>query len=63
MAYSTRDKQYIYKWREAHKDQYNEYLKQKSREQYEHYKDRIKHNRMARYYYQKEAELYRYILL
>jgi hypothetical protein len=63
MAYSIRQREHIYKWRESNREKYNEYSRQKNREQYLNFKDKIKCNRMARYYYQKEAELFRLILL
>ena len=63
MPYTARYREYIYRWRDAHRARYNEYQKIKNKENYGTNKDKIKSNRMGRYYYNKEALLFRFILL
>jgi hypothetical protein len=62
--YNKQTKTAIMKWRDTHKDDYNEYFTEYMREVY--YKknsDKIKEKRMKKYYLNKELETFRKILL
>jgi hypothetical protein len=57
--YNEKTKQSIMKWRQSHKDEYNEYMREQV---YTKHSDKIKENRMKRYYFQKECKIFRDIL-
>ena len=63
MTYNENIKKAIYKWRETHHEQYNNYNIIKAREWKD--KNREKHNKteLLRYYYKKECKRLRFILI
>ena len=63
MSYTESTKISIYKWRESHKEQHNAYLLKKNREYIAVKRDHINALRRRGYLYQKEAKIFRNILL
>jgi FAD/FMN-containing dehydrogenase len=61
--YNDKIKKTIYKWRESNKDKYNELMREHNKKYYdEHKEQRIKKN-LDRYYFNKECQRFRNILL
>jgi len=58
--YNEKIKQSIMKWRENHKQEYNTYMREQI---YNKHSDKIKTKRMAKYYLEKELQIFRNILL
>ena len=58
--YDEQKKKAIMKWREAHKDEYNEYMREIF---YTKHSQKIKQKRMEKYYLEKEFKRLRNILL
>ena len=62
-SYNEKSKAAIYKWRINHEDQHNAYLLQKNKEYKILHKDHINSLRRKSYQYQKEAKIFRNILI
>ena len=62
-AYNDKSKVSIYKWREANKDVYNEYMNVKSTAYYASNRDMIREKKRLRYVYLKECAIFRNILI
>jgi hypothetical protein len=58
--YNEKIKKSIMKWRENHKDEYNDYMREHI---YVKYSDKIKEKRMKKYYLEKELQIFRNILI
>jgi len=58
--YNEKIKKSIMKWRDNHKEEYNTYMREHI---YSKYSDKIKTKRMAKYYLEKELQIFRNILL
>ena len=63
MTYNESTKISIYKWRENHKKQHNEYLLKKNREYILVKRDHINSLRRRGYIYQKQCKIFRNILI
>ena len=62
-SYNESSKIAIYKWRETHHNEYNEYNKKCCLAYYNKNKDKCNAKRLQLYYYQKECKIFRNILL
>ena len=63
MVYNESIKQSIYNWREEHRAEYNACMRRASKKFYEKNKDDKNKKCLARYYFKKESEIFRNILL
>ena len=61
--YNEKSKAAIYKWRECHKEQHNAYLLKKNKEYIILKRDHINALKRKNYQYQKEAKIFRNILI
>lgn len=61
--YNENTKKASYKWRENNKDEYLEYMKPQTLRYYHSHKIECNERRMKLYYYRKECEIFRKILL
>lgn len=63
MVYNQSIKQSIYNWREENRDVYNECMRRGAKKYYEKHKNDKNKKNLARYYFKKESEIFRNILL
>ena len=63
MAYNLNMRKSIYKWRQTHKEQYNEYVSGKTLEYYYKNKTAMNKQRVKRANFHRECERLRHILI
>lgn len=63
MVYNEKIKESQYKWREANKEQYKQYVRKGVKKYYEEHKDELNAKTLARYYHRKELKAFMNILL
>ena len=63
MPYTSQQKKAIYKYRETHQEEFGEYNKGYCKRYYQQNKDKMNAKRLNLYYYQKECNRLRSILL
>lgn len=57
------NKVFVYKWREANRDTYLTYMNEYNKNYRENHKEYYKQKRLANYYFKKECEIFRQILI
>lgn len=63
MTYTESSKKSIYKWRQANKDEFNQYMGTYMNNYYKNHSDYFRKKRMDLYYYKKETQIFRNILI
>jgi len=63
MVYNEKIKESHYKWREANKEQYREYVNKGVKKHYQEHKDELKAKALSRYYHKKELKAFMNILI
>lgn len=63
MVYNENIKQSIYNWREENRASYNACMRRGAKKYYENHKDEKNKKSLERYYFKKESERFRNILL
>jgi hypothetical protein len=61
--YNDKIKKTIYKWRESNKDKYNELMREHNKKYYDKHKEQQIKKKSDRYYFNKECQRFRNILL
>ena len=62
-SYTKCQKMSIMKWRNSNTDKYNAYMNYYLKDYYEKHVDKYRKKRMERYYFQKECQIFRSILI
>jgi hypothetical protein len=63
MVYNTETKEAHYRWRRNNPDKYKAYINKGAKKYYQTNKDVAKEKALKRYYFNKEAEIFRNILI